>query len=819
MDFALIFNNMFENSTFRASIRGLLIPFVVVALIGSAFVAGALIVAAGSQDRLAEEAEARAVRNEIARLTQQIERIVLDYSYWDQAVENLVERFDPKWTADNFGSYLNDVHGIDVSYVLDPDNRVKYAYSPGAPGTVEPFIRFSGGLDVLVKLARQSNPDAPPVPTSGFLRDGNTLHIAAASALTNYETVGDRRVDRGTNWVLLFTVELNPRAIARMTSHVGLDDLAVVFSSAAPPPPHVAVKQANGHPAGYLTWRGSHPGRDMLWWSLPGLAIILVLLTGLGIVFVRRAVDTALRLESQTATAIAQRMRSETYLAVAGTMIVALDRDGRVTMANRKACDILGYGENEIMGIDWLETLVAPEHRDRQRRVSGAALAGNIESVREHETLIVTKGGERRLIAWYNNIVEDAQSGILGTLCSGQDITAKRQTEDALRQIQFRFQALLDHSPSAIFLKDTEGRFVFANKEFARRNRTRVEDVVGKTDYNFLDDKTAKRLEAIEREVMETRQTRQTEIAIVTLDGPRTIMSLKFPILDENGTLIGTGGIGTDITEHEQAKVAAQKLQADLAQVLRLGTVGEIASGLAHEINQPLTAVMNYAVGMLRRLRSGGVQPEDTIRVFEIIAEQARRAGDIVRRMRQFVRREGPGFNETNINRAIREAIDLVTADATALHVAIEFDLDESLPPILADAVQVQQAILNLARNALDAMTGETAAALPRRLTLRTRHTEAGMIEVTVADTGPGIPERIRSRVLDPFFSTRKGAMGMGLPICRTIVTAHGGTLWFTTGPDKGTSFHFTLPVAPRAAQEAEPATPEMSAGRTRVSR
>jgi len=339
-----------------------------------------------------------------------------------------------------------------------------------------------------------------------------------------------------------------------------------------------------------------------------------------------------------------------------------------------------------------------------------------------------------------------------------------------------------------------------------------VEDVVGKTDFDFLDDQTARRLDAIDREVMETRQTRQTEIAMMTLDGPRTIVSMTFPILDENGTLIGIGGIGTDITEHEQAKVAAQKLQADLAQVLRLGTVGEIASGLAHEINQPLTAVMNYAVGMLRRLRSGGVQPEDTIRVFEIIAEQARRAGDIVRRMRQFVRREGPGFSEANINRAIREAIDLVTADATALHVAIEFDLDESLPPILADAVQVQQAILNLARNALDAMTGETAAVLPRRLTLKTRQTGSGMIEVTVGDTGPGIPERIRSRVLDPFFSTRKGAMGMGLPICRTIVTTHGGTLWFTTGPDKGTSFHFTLPVAPQPAVEVEPAGPEAPA-------
>lgn len=810
---------MYANSTFQATIRGLLIPFAAVALIGSAFVAGALVLAANGQDRIAAEAESRAVHNEIERLRHQVERVVLDYSYWDQAVDNLVDNFDPAWTADNLGSYLSDVHGIDVSYVLDPDNRVTYAYAPGATGTIDPFMRFSGGLDVLIRRAREAMPDAPPVPAVGFLRDGNTLHIAAASALTTYETVGDRRIDRGTRWVMLFTVELNPQTITRMASQVGLRDLAVVFQPSAPPPPHIVVTQANGYPAGYLTWRGMHPGRDMLWWALPGLCLILILLSGLGGVFVRRAIDAALRLESQTAAAVAQKMRSETYLAVAGTMMVALDQGGCVTMVNRKACEVLGYREDEIMGADWLETVVAPEHRDRQRRVSGAALAGDIESVREHETLVVTKGGERRLVAWYNNVVEDAQGEALGTLSSGQDITAKRQTEDALRQLQFRFQALLDHSPSAIFLKDTEGRFVFVNKEFARRGRTRTDDVVGKTDYDFLDAETAKRLEAIDREVMESRQTRQTEITMMTLDGPRIIMSLKFPILDENGGLIGVGGIGTDITEHEQAKLATQKLQAELAQVLRLGTVGEIASGLAHEINQPLTAVMNYAVGMLRRLRSGGVRPEDTIRVFEIIAEQARRAGDIVRRMRQFVRREGPGFSEANINRAIREAIALVTADAAALKVAIEFDLDESLPPILADAVQIQQAILNLARNALDAMTTETAAALPRRLTLRTRQTEAGMIEVSVGDTGPGIPEGIRTRVLDPFFSTRKGGMGMGLPICRTIVTAHGGTLWFTTGPDKGTSFHFTLPIAPQAADEAEPVPSVEPSGGIRLSR
>jgi PAS domain S-box-containing protein len=810
---------MFENSTFRATIGGLLIPFAGVALIGTAFVVGALVFAANGQDRIAAEAESRAVRHEIGRLRQQVERVVLDYSYWDQAVEHLVDSFDPAWTADNLGSYLSDVHGIDVSYVLDPDNRVTYAYEPGATGAVDPFMRFSGGLDVLIRRARETMPDAPPVPAVGFLRDGSSLHIAAASALTSYETVGEGRVDRGTRWVMLFTVELNPQTIARIGSQIGLRNLTAVFPPSAPPPLHIVVTQANGYPAGYLTWQGMDPGRDMLWWALPGLGLIILLLTGMGGVFVRRAVDAALRLENETATATAQRRRSETSLMVAGTMMVELGQSGRVTMINRKTCEVLGYREDELAGIDWLERVVAPEHRDRQRRVFGAALAGDIESVRDHETLVVTKAGDRRLVAWHNNVVENPQGEAVGTLSSGQDITAERQAEDALRQLLFRFQALLDHSPSSILLKDTEGRLIFANKEFARRTRLKPEDIVGKMDRDFLDAETAAQLEAIDREVMESRQTRQTEITMMTLDGPRIIMSMTFPILDESGALIGIGGIGTDITEHEQAKAATQKLQAELAQVLRLGTIGEIASGLAHEINQPLTAVMNYAVGMLRRLRSGSVQPEDTIRVFEIIAEQARRAGDIVRRMRQFVRREGPGFSEANINRAIREAIALVTADAAALKVAIEFDLDESLPPILADAVQIQQAILNLTRNALDAMATETAASLPRRLTVRTRQTEAGMIEVSVGDTGPGIPQAIRTRVLDPFFSTRKGGMGMGLPICRTIVTAHGGSLWFATGPDKGTSFHFTLPIAQQPADEADPSPATEPSGDVRVSR
>lgn len=792
---------MYENSSFRTITRGLAVPFALMALLGSVFVAGAFIIAANGQDRIANEAAAHLVRGEIERLRHSVEQTAFDFSYWDQAVENLVERFDPVWADENIGPYLRDTHGIDSSYVLDPDNRLVYGFSAAR---VDPFARFAGGVDSLVERARHTAADAQPVPVWGFLRDGNTFNLAVACALTTYKTVNGRRQDKVTPWVLLLAVELNPRKIAEIASHIEVTGLTIPAATPVPAGPHLALAQADGRPIGLITWQAAHPGREMLVWALPGLGGILLFLSGMAGLFIRRAAKTTRLLERQTATAIEQKTRSEHYLAAAGTMMVALDGDGRVTLVNRKACEILGCDEAEIMGADWLETAVAAEHRAIQRRVLEAALAGRIEVVREHETLVVTKSGQR-LIAWYNNVVEAPDGTIVGTLSSGHDITAKRQAEEALRQVHVRFQAILDHSPSSIFLKDLRGRYVFANKEFARRARIPVEDVVGKTDYDFLDTDMADRIEVIDGEVMESRQTRQAEITLTTPEGRRTIMSLRFPILDDAGELIGIGGIGTDITERERAKAAAQKLQGELAQVLRLGTVGEIASGLAQEINQPLTAIMNYAVGMLRRLRSGGVQPEDTLRVFEIVAEQAQRAGDIVRRMRQFARREGPVFIDTDINQAIREALDLVTPDASVLKVAIEFDFDDSLPPVLGNAVQLQQAILNLARNALDAMASQSGSLTPRRLTVCTRRTEAGLVEITVSDTGPGIGEKIRSRVLDPFFSTHEGSMGMGLPICRTIITAHGGTLWFTTGPDRGTTFHFTLPITAQAVL-AEPA-------------
>lgn len=787
---------MSANSSFRTIARGLIVPFVFLALLGTAFVAAVLVMAAGGQDRIADQAASRLVQSEITRLRRGLEQTVFDYSYWDQAVENLVKRFDPIWADNNVGPYLHDTHGIDTSYVLDPDNHVLYRF-PAAG--VDPFARFTGGVDALVQQARHTVPGARPVPAWAFLRDGDTLHLAAASALTTYRTVEGRQHNEVTPWVLLLTIELNARKIAEIGANVEIKDLTA--SAAGPPPdgPSVALPQVNGRTIGRLVWQAARPGRDMLMWALPGLAIILLFLTGLATAFMLRAVRKARHLERETLAAIERNTRSEHYLAALGTLMVALDRDGRVTLANRAACETIGIGEKELLGADWAMTVVAAEHRDRQAGVLQAALAGRIEDVREHETMVVTKAGATRLIAWHNSIVDAPDGGIIGLLSSGHDVTTKRQAEEVLRRVHVRFQAILDHSPSSIYLKDLEGRFIFANKEFARRCRTRVEDVIGKADGDFLDEETTRILEATDREVKETGQTRQIEILAMTADGPRTIIVLKFPIFDEAGRLIGVGGIGTDITERERAKAAALKLQTELAQVLRLGTVGEIASGLAQEINQPLTAIMNYAVGMLRRLRSGAVRPEDTLRVFEIVAEQARRAGEIVRRMRQFARREGPVFTETDINQAIREAIGLVTPDATVLKVAIEFDLDESLPPVLANAVQLQQAILNLARNALDAMASHGGALTVRRLTVATRQTDAGTIEVTVSDTGPGIPEKIRGRVLDPFFSTHEGSMGLGLPICRTIITAHSGTLWFTSGPERGTTFHFTLPVAPQA--------------------
>jgi two-component system sensor kinase FixL len=247
-----------------------------------------------------------------------------------------------------------------------------------------------------------------------------------------------------------------------------------------------------------------------------------------------------------------------------------------------------------------------------------------------------------------------------------------------------------------------------------------------------------------------------------------------------------------DLTERQATRQRLHDLQAELIHMSRFTAMGEMASTLAHELNQPLTAAVSYLNGCRELISRNGGRSEDLamLRVgIERAAEQALRAGQIIRRLREFVSRGETDRRVENLPTLIEEANALALVCAKEVGIQVRFQLDPRAANVLADKVQIQQVLLNLMRNAIEAMQE-----VPERiLTLSTAVEDDGMVKVSIADTGPGIAPEAVQRLFEPFYTTKSHGMGVGLSISRTIVEAHGGQLWAEAGKDGGTVFHLTL--------------------------
>jgi C4-dicarboxylate-specific signal transduction histidine kinase len=247
-----------------------------------------------------------------------------------------------------------------------------------------------------------------------------------------------------------------------------------------------------------------------------------------------------------------------------------------------------------------------------------------------------------------------------------------------------------------------------------------------------------------------------------------------------------------DITDRKQAEDIARHQQRKLEQTTRLLTVGEMASTLAHEINQPLSAITNYQMGCVHRIRSGQWDAQELAATLEKASAQAERAGKVVQRVRDFLRNREANRSPASVNELIQEACRLIEDEAEKAGISLTLDLAADLPPVLADRIMVEQVLLNLLRNGMEAMY-ETA---PRSLTIASRLTGDSRVEIAVQDVGHGIPPSVEAELFAPFFTTKAQGMGMGLNICRSIIEMHDGRLWFTRDANVGTTFRFTLPIA-----------------------
>jgi two-component system, LuxR family, sensor kinase FixL len=272
------------------------------------------------------------------------------------------------------------------------------------------------------------------------------------------------------------------------------------------------------------------------------------------------------------------------------------------------------------------------------------------------------------------------------------------------------------------------------------------------------------------------------------------------PIYDADGRLIGASKVSRDITATKNAEIALkqsetrlQEMHAELLHVCRLTAMGQVAATLAHELNQPLTAIGNYMEAARALLGRGGDLPLSRIgSAIDRAGEQAVRAGQIIHRLRGFMSRGKSERRIEAVSPLINEAVELALIDVRQRGVSIRLGKVPADVSILADKVQIQQVLLNLLRNAAEAVANEEC----REIALLTE-ASAAAIQISVVDNGPGLPEEIRDKLFQPFVSTKRTGMGVGLSICHTIITDHDGRLWAEPNPEGGTIFRFTLPIAP----------------------
>jgi two-component system sensor kinase FixL len=249
-------------------------------------------------------------------------------------------------------------------------------------------------------------------------------------------------------------------------------------------------------------------------------------------------------------------------------------------------------------------------------------------------------------------------------------------------------------------------------------------------------------------------------------------------------------GIITDLTERAAREKRIQELQTEMWHVSRLTDMGQVAAGLAHELNQPLTAILNYSNA--GREIAHEDQQKDLESIFTKVAEQTARAGNIIRRLRSFIEKREPNRVEEDLVRAVEEAIRLGMPDAADRNIRLELEAGDTLPPVLIDRVQIQQVVINLLKNAAEAMEHSPK----REIAVRVVRISGDFLQVGVADTGPGLDRDVADKLFQAFMTTKKTGMGMGLNISRGIVEAHGGRLWAEANPGGGTVFRFNVPIA-----------------------
>jgi len=474
---------------------------------------------------------------------------------------------------------------------------------------------------------------------------------------------------------------------------------------------------------------------------------------------------------------------------------LTLDERSRIREINLTAAVLLGQERARLLGKPFSTWL---KGRDKRALLAHLAAALHNRSATKStlDTRLTTRTGQTIDIRLETLAAESANAS--GRVCRTilLDVSTQREAERALIRERDFAEGLVATAPAIVLVLDTRGRIVRINPYIEALSGYRQDEVVGKDWFStFVPKAEQKRIRELFKMALLGTRTIGNVNPILTRGGrERRIEWYDSELRDPHGTTLGLLSIGRDVTERQQLRLEADTHRENLAHLARIVTLNELASGLAHELSQPLTAITSYTQETLRRLREGSIVTAATRHAMEHTLAQSRRAADIIQHLRNFVGKHTPTKTETDIGHLIHRTMGLIGPIIKKSTVVVHLELAEDLPQVSVDGLQIEQVILNLVQNAIDAMADNGRA--KRAVTIRTAVLTDQHLAVTVSDLGRGLKPEDRDRLFESFFTTKHKGMGMGLAICRTIVEAHGGTLSVTTNQPRGSTFCFTLPTS-----------------------
>jgi two-component system sensor kinase FixL len=485
-------------------------------------------------------------------------------------------------------------------------------------------------------------------------------------------------------------------------------------------------------------------------------------------------------------------IRFQTLFNSAAEFIFVIDSEGKILLTNRHAIECSGYAEREIVGSNIMKFFT-----EKSQQTCG----NNFPRLRERgqsraDIEFVCKDGRILQMECSATAVPEENGDYRTFLIIQRDVTERTQAAVALANSERRFKAIFNSTYQLIGLLDANGTVLEVNQTALDFAGMELADVVGKPFWKILwgglSPSARERIrEAIRNAAGGSSIRYEEELALP--DGRRRILDVTLkPVTDENGETVLIIPEGRDITDSRLAEEDARRHLQDAAHVMRLGTMGELASTIAHELNQPLTAMVSYC-GTAKSITSAiPPQPEKLVEILDHAMEQAHRASNIIQHFREFVCKGNQHRERVSLEDLIAGATGLLRGELHSAGIKVEFHPGSESCSVFVDRIELEQVILNLLRNSIDAIV--QSGRNDGLIELYAHPGKENAVELTIIDNGPGVAPEQLDHIFEPFISTKASGMGMGLSISRSIVESHGGRLWYKKQQHEGAQFGLTLP-------------------------